>query len=225
MALNSSVSITDNDSNNATINVIASSLSMRATNSIGTSDTGQGNFNLNRNAITTQVATLAAISNSGIYIQERDGVTIDRVSTTVNRVNFNSSNPAQTQSLEDLTTRVNGPILLQSLSGSIVVNPGSSGGPGINANGSGNILLQTLNSGTIITNADVQSGTGNITLASKDALTIDQRLKTSGPGSIYLTSQSDLSINALDTNNTNLGGFASGNIFLKLHKASPTTRP
>ncbi|MFN5918485.1 MAG: hypothetical protein ACK48K_17140, partial [Planctomycetota bacterium] len=154
----------------------------------------------------------AAQAATGIYIQERDGVTIDTVVNTVNRVNFNSSNLTNTRSLEDLTTTDNGPVLLQSLAGSIVVNGGATGGSGINANGTGNILLQTLNSGTIITNADIQSDTGNISLASRDSLTIDQRLKTSSNGTIYLVSQGDLAINALDTNNTNLGAVASGNL-------------
>ncbi|MFN9349053.1 MAG: hypothetical protein ACK6DQ_20885, partial [Planctomycetota bacterium] len=210
--ISAGTNITDNDNNNSSLNILADRLQMRAGNLIGRSDTGQSNVNLNRQAITTQVSTLAAQAAAGIYIQERDGVTIDTVVNTVNRVNFNSSNLTNTRSLEDLTTTDNGPVLLQSLAGSIVVNGGATGGSGINANGTGNILLQTLNSGTIITNADIQSDTGNISLASRDSLTIDQRLKTSSNGTIYLVSQGDLAINALDTNNTNLGAVASGNL-------------
>jgi hypothetical protein len=187
---------------------------MRAGTRIGNSDTGQSNVDLNRNAISTRVDRLAAIGATGIYLQEQDGVTIDRISTTIQRVNFNSTSAGLQQNLEDLTTTSNGPILLQSLAGDIRVNSGTAGTSGISAQGAGNVLLQTLNSGTIILGADILSGSGNITLASKDALTIDQRLKTSGPGSLYLVSQSDLSIAALNTNNTNLRAQAAGNLFL-----------
>ncbi|MCY3013703.1 MAG: hypothetical protein NT171_03225, partial [Planctomycetota bacterium] len=214
VAINAGTSISDLDSSNATINVIASNLSMRAGVRIGNSDTSQSNVDLNRNAISTQVDKLAATAASGIYLQEQDGVTIDRMSTTIHRVNFNSSTVGLTQTLEDLTTTSNGPILVQSLAGDIRVNPGTAGSPGISAHGTGNVLLQTVNSGTIVTGADIRSGTGNITLSSKGALTIDQRLKTSGPGSLLLVSQSDLFIQALDTNNTNLRAQAAGDLFL-----------
>ncbi|MFN7208267.1 MAG: beta strand repeat-containing protein, partial [Planctomycetota bacterium] len=214
VAMSAGTSISDMDSSNATLNVIATNLSMGAGTRIGNSDTGQSNVDLNRNAISTRVDTLAASAATGIYLQEQDGVTIDRISTTIQRVNFNSTSVGLPQNIEDLTTSNNGPILLQSLAGDIRVNSGTAGTAGISAQGAGNVLLQTVNSGTIILGADILSGSGNITLASKDALTIDQRLKTSGPGSLYLVSQSDLSIAALNTNNTNLRAQATGNLFL-----------
>ena len=221
VAINSARSITDADGINATTNVIASKLLIRSSSTIGNSDLGSSNPTVNRNAFTTQVDTLAALATSGIYIQEKDGLSIDAVSVSVNRLGFNSTSSVLTTELEDLTTRTNGPILIQSLQGDIVVNPGLSGTAGIHANGSGNILLETRNSGTIITNANILSGTGNITLSSKDNLVIDQRLSTSGPGTIYLHSQSDLFLNQLDTNDTDLGARALGNIFLgNVHAAT-----
>jgi hypothetical protein len=161
--VSAATSISDNDGNNNTLNINADSLQLRAGTRIGNSDTGQSNRNLNRQAITTQVNTLAARAATGIYVQERDAVTIDNVLNTVNRVNFNSTNLANTRTLEDLTTTNNGPVKLQSLAGNIIVNAGTTGSNGITANGSGDILLQTLNSGTVVTNAQVQSTTGNIT--------------------------------------------------------------
>jgi hypothetical protein len=208
--LNTGRTINDLDSSTATTNVIASNLLLQASSRIG-NDTGQGT---NRGPLTTQVDKLSAIASGGIYIQEKDGVTIDRVSVSVNRVNFNSLSFVQKVELEDLTTLSNGSILLQSLNGDIVVNSGLSGTYGVNAHGTGNVLLQTLNGGTIITNSNIQSGSGHITLSSKADLVIDQKLRTSGPGTIYLESQGDLYLNSLTTNDTNLGAFATGTIYL-----------
>ncbi|MFM8397744.1 MAG: hypothetical protein ACKOAH_07925, partial [Pirellula sp.] len=84
--ISAGTNIKNNDNSNSTLNILADRLQMRAGNLIGSSDTGQSNVNLNRRAITTQVNTLAAQAARGMYIQERDGVTIDSVSNTVNRV-------------------------------------------------------------------------------------------------------------------------------------------
>ncbi|MEI6527934.1 MAG: hypothetical protein WCP62_18045, partial [Planctomycetota bacterium] len=210
--LQASGDIKDSDSNTNSTNVIASALAMKATGKIGDSDTNAP-VNTNRNAIGTQVATLAAQSASGIYVQEADGVTIDSVTVSTDRVNFNSTRTSQSQSLEDLSTTNNGPVKLQSLSGSIVVNPGTAGTNGITANGSGDILLQTVSSGTIVTNAVVQSDFGHITLLSKDALNIVDLLRTGAPGTIYLSSDSDVEINTLNTN-TNLQIISGSNLTL-----------
>ncbi|MFM7927076.1 MAG: hypothetical protein ACKO9Q_05130, partial [Pirellula sp.] len=64
-------------------------------------------------------------------------MTIDLVNVSVDRVNFNSTKTTQSQTLEDLTTTNNGPVKLQSLTGNIVVNPGTTGSNGISANGTG----------------------------------------------------------------------------------------
>ncbi|MFN5274386.1 MAG: beta strand repeat-containing protein [Planctomycetota bacterium] len=211
--VSAATSISDNDGNNNTLNINADSLQLRAGTRIGNSDTGQSNGNLNRQAITTQVNTLAARAATGIYVQERDAVTIDNVSNTVNRVNFNSTNLANTRTLEDLTTTNNGPVKLQSLAGNIIVNAGTAGSNGITANGSGDILLQTLNSGTVITNAQVQSTTGNITINSKDALNVVDRLRTTSPGAIYLRSDGNINVDSLNTN-TNLQILSGGTLTL-----------
>ncbi|MFM7930553.1 MAG: hypothetical protein ACKO9Q_22825, partial [Pirellula sp.] len=171
-------------------------LAMRAGGKIGSSDTGAAS-STNRNAIGTRVTTLAAES-AGIYVQEADGVTIDLVNVSVDRVNFNSTKTTQSQSLEDLTTTNNGPVKLQSLSGNIIVNAGAVGAGGVTAHGTGDVLLQAL-SGNITSNAVIASGTGNITLDASGALTANAGISTGGGGAIYLASGSNATIQSIST--------------------------
>jgi hypothetical protein len=205
VSLTAGVSILDN--NAGSLNVISEALRMVATGGrIGNSDAGNGTPNANINAIDTQVNTLAARSALGIYVREIDGVTIDDTGNiSGDRVNFNSTTTLVTDlSLEDLTTTSNGPIKLQSINGDIVVNAGSLGNPGISANGSGDVLLQTLTSGTIVVNALVQSGTGDISIKSADDLSLTNNYSTSGAGTLYFTSGGDITWAAgVDTLNTN----------------------
>jgi hypothetical protein len=196
------------DANSGALNVTANALRMVATaGRIGDADLANADSNANVNAIDTQINILAASSAQGIYVRELDGVTIDNTGDiTVQQVNFKSNNENVTAaSLEDLTTTAaNGPIKLQSVDGNIIVNPGANALFGISANGSGDVLLQTLNSGTIITNAEVRSGTGNITLNSRGPLTLVDRLRTSSTGTIYVTSAGDVTVDYLVTGNVNL---------------------
>ncbi|MFY7892299.1 MAG: beta strand repeat-containing protein, partial [Pirellula sp.] len=213
--LQASGDIKDSDSSANSTNVVASAAAMRAGGKIGNSDTGSSSGSINRNAIGTQVSGLAAQSATGIYIQETDGLTIDSVSVSSSQVNFNSTRTALSQVLEDLTTTNNGPVKLQSLAGSITVNAGTTGTNGITAHGTGDILLQTLSNGTIVANAMIQSGSGNISLSSREALVLEDRIRTSGPGSIVLESQGSITLGATSTfttNNANLGVFAGGDV-------------
>jgi hypothetical protein len=82
-------------------------------------------------------------------------------------VNFNSTNANVDDVLEDLTTTNNGPIKLQSVAGSITVNAGTARTLGISAHGTGTILLQTVDSGSITVNAGVNSQRGAITLLAR----------------------------------------------------------
>ncbi len=145
--------VDNNDAVNPnTLNVQATRLQMVATNGlIGNSDTGNPNADNNVAAIDTQVTTIAASSSNGIYIRELDGVTVDTVTTLVSNVLFRSTEDAVTDTLEDLSTLTGGPIKLQSVAGSIMVNAGAMGGSGVSAAGVGVVLLQTLaNNGDII---------------------------------------------------------------------------
>ncbi|MCE2810962.1 MAG: hypothetical protein LW850_11215, partial [Planctomycetaceae bacterium] len=193
----------DSDASSNSTNVIANGLAIKAGGTIGSSDL-MNSRDSNRNAIGTQITTLAAQATDGIYIQEIDGVIIDTVAIGVKQVQFNSTLTDRSERLEDLVTTSNGPIKLQSLIGNIVVLSGTVGTSGIDANGSGDVLLQTVSSGTIITQAQVRSQTGNITLNSADNLTLTDQLRTSNPGRIFVTSRGNVSVDSLDTNNTNL---------------------
>ena len=151
VALSASNSILD--SNAGSMNVSATSLSLVATSGlIGGSDTGNGNADANDNAIDITVSTLAASSDAGIYLSETDGLTVTTVAAvtvdieSVVRVHFNSttddvSEDRTASSLEDLSTDTDGPVKLVSLAGSITIT-GGSGGPGVSANGSGDVLLE-----------------------------------------------------------------------------------
>jgi hypothetical protein len=205
-------SISDRETTSNSTAVIAGSLAMKAGGKIGDSDTGAP-AGSNRNAIGTQVLTLAAEAAKGIYIQERDGLTVDSVSVLSERVNFNSTRTAQVRVLEDLTTTSDGPIKLQSLAGDLVVNSGTMGTRGIAADGSGDVLLETVQVGSIITNAVVMSDQGNITVNSADSLSVVDRLRTGVSGTIYLKSRSDVAVGNLEANN-DIAVIAGGSITL-----------
>ena len=125
-------------------------------------------------------------------------MTIDSVNVTVDRVNFNSTKTAQSQTLEDLTTTNNGPVKLQSLTGDIVVNAGTSLTNGVTAHGTGDVLLQAL-SGSITSNATIASGTGNISLDASGAISSNAGIQTAGNGTVYLSSGASTTINSVST--------------------------
>ncbi|MFN5103092.1 MAG: hypothetical protein ACK5GJ_09885, partial [Planctomycetota bacterium] len=116
----------------------------------------------------------------GITISEIDGVTIGTGSVSVDQVHFNSSKTQRDATLEDLTTTNGGSIALESLAGDIVVEPGQTPGIGISANGSGQIVLLTTNSGNIIVRGDVLSGSGNISLSAADNVLLGAQVATAG---------------------------------------------
>jgi hypothetical protein len=161
---------------------------------IGGSNAGNPSADANINAIDTQVVSLAASSATGIYVRElAAGVTIGTTSVAVREVNFNSTDPAANLSAEDLTTSTNGPVKLQSIDGDITINAGTPGTNGITADGTGDILLQTQNTGDIRVNANVESGSGNITLVASDDIGIAANIKTQGTGTVYLLANNNTS--------------------------------
>jgi hypothetical protein len=173
------------------LNIQANRLSMLADSnsnsfgSIGTSDIADATPYLNRNAIDTQVTTLAAKSAQGIYVREANAVTIDSIpanSNFVRQVNFNStSDPVNNGDFEDLTTTNNGPIKLVSENGTITVNAGTAGTPGISANGTGDILVETRGTASdVIVNGLVRSDTGRITLEAGRNITINAAIQSVG---------------------------------------------
>ena len=202
------------DANAGSMNITATNLSLVATGgSIGSSDTGNINADANDNAIDITISTLAANADSGIYVSETDGLIVTTVAAvtvdieSVVRVNFNSTttdvSENQTRSsLEDLSTTTDGPVKLISLAGSLTINGGSDS-VGVSANGDGDVLIEARGAGSdVIINADVISGTGNITLDAGNDLDVNAALTIGGSGTIYLTSVSNTTIDSQLTSNT-----------------------
>ncbi len=135
------------------LNVTASKLSMRAlTGSIGQPAPGNPP-STNPNAIDTRVLELAAFASEAVYVQEIDGVVINRIDAVpisidnIQRVNFRS-NPtsavvvtATVDSIDDLTS--GGALKLVTLNGSITVQDGmDSDGTGIESTSAGDVFVR-----------------------------------------------------------------------------------
>ena len=107
------------------------------------------------------------------------------------RVNFNSTTTdvgeAQTTaSLEDLGTTTDGPIKLVSLAGTLTVEGGLDS-QGVSAGGSGDVLLEARGATSdVVINADVVSGTGNVTLDAGNNLLVNASVSTGGSGTLYM---------------------------------------
>ncbi len=106
VALTASNSILDANAGSLNVSRPRTFRLLRQTASIGGSDTGNGNADANDNAIEITVSTLAASSDSGIYVSETDGLIVTTVAAvtvdieSVVRVKFNSTT---TDVSEDLT--------------------------------------------------------------------------------------------------------------------------
>jgi hypothetical protein len=173
------------DSNGGTLNVTAVRLRMEAGGAIGTQ----------AEALETAIAgALAAAANrdgslatppaagDGIYLTEQDAVTIDAVApVAVNRVQTDGTTVAvaDAAAISDLRTLGNnGHIVLVTLGGDLTVNEGvanlADAQGGVVADGSGRIRLEAnqnlaiIDSGDLLLNAAVASGTGAVSVLADD---------------------------------------------------------
>jgi hypothetical protein len=173
------------DSNGGTPNVTAVRLRMEAGGAIGTQ----------AEALETAIAgALAAAANrdgslatppaagDGIYLTEQDAVTIDAVApVAVNRVQTDGTTVAvaDAAAISDLRTLGNnGHIVLVTLGGDLTVNEGvanlADAQGGVVADGSGRIRLEAnqnlaiIDSGDLLLNAAVASGTGAVSVLADD---------------------------------------------------------
>ncbi len=167
------------------VNVQSSALSMTAGGMIGHSDTGQPNPEVNAQALDLQVTTVAALSSSGIYLQQLTAggdLTVGTVapvgvSIAITQPRFNSSSDsvplfASVSRVSDLTTSSGGPIKVAVRDGSLIIQDGSDGnGRGVHAVGAGDVLLWA--SQDIVTQASITSGSGHITLQAGDDIDLN----------------------------------------------------
>ncbi|MFO1001669.1 MAG: hypothetical protein U0936_15135 [Planctomycetaceae bacterium] len=215
------------DANSTTLNVVGTSLSLRAGGMIGNSDTFNGTPLSNTNAIDTQILMLAAVAGTGIYIEEANSLTIDTVAeinVSVDepvRSNFKSTTTDVSQSrstamLEDLTTRSNGPIKIVTLNGTLTVNGGPLAGLAVSANGTGDVLLEARGTGSdVILNADVMSGTGHISVIAADSISIAQDIITGGAGRVLVDATGgSITLTDADANITGIKS-TSGDVLLR----------
>jgi hypothetical protein len=206
------------DANGAVVNIeetvetAQSSLSLRAGTIIG--GAGGTASSTNDQAIDLNIDTVAATAASGIYLREvaagkaividtAAGVTVDI--DGVRKAEFNSTTSDASRgdslgALQDLTTSNDGPIKLVAESGSITINPGTAGTGGVNADGSGDVLLESRGAESdIVINAAIRSETGHITFNSDRHVDINSTVTTGGDGTVYVNATQQIDSDAVIT--------------------------
>jgi filamentous hemagglutinin family protein len=173
------IDITNSSAGIGDITVISSTSDITGTTSAANQLSLQapnGSVGESSNALSIAANTVAALARDGIFLLEADDVTVGQVGTTgVERVQMNASTTMtiEESQLSDLSTTSNGAIVLQTTDGSITVDDGTTNndGLGVNANGSGNVLIEAQGTGQNVTlNAGVTSGTGNISVIAPNAV-------------------------------------------------------
>ena len=175
------------------IDITAPALRLQAGNGIGLNTANAAD------RLQTQVATVSARAGSGgIWLLERDAVTIDDVAVSVTRVGANGQLGTVADAAQsDLITTANGSIGLRTLAGGIVLNDGSApaNGVAVQAGGSGQVSLQAQGPGAVL---DVPAQTidqaGDVVLDSNLALQGDLVVNAgqgAGHGGITLTGSVD----------------------------------
>jgi hypothetical protein len=169
-------------------NVTADSLRLQAGQAIGA---GAAH-------LTTDVDTLSALASgnadSGLFLSETSGVSIDSVGVTVSEFMADASiDTLSAAAQSDLVAGNGGHIVLNALNGGITLNDGDADGNAVSAQGSGNIRLSSsesseAGSADILVLASIQSGSGSISLISADS--IEQQaegdITTGGSGTLDL---------------------------------------
>jgi hypothetical protein len=176
------------DNGNTYTDVVADGLYINA--GLGVGELGIGTAN----AIDTQVSTVTARAGAGgVNLLEADALSVGSVEVIVQSVGTNAELTPSVDSEQTgiYTTSGNGAIVLQTLAGDLSLDDGSGTGSGaaVSANGSGNLLVQTLGDATAINlNSALLSGTGHITLisASDVFLSDGSTVTTGGNGAIFI---------------------------------------
>ena len=154
------------------------------------------------NALALNVSTLSAQAGSGgMYLHNDQTLDIGSVAVSVNRI---GSNGAVSGSIVDvaqsgLSTTANGNIVLQNSGGDIAASNA------VNANGSGNVLLQTTSSSDGITqNALIASGSGDISLLSAGGFAQNANI-TTGSGTVDILAADGTILMAAGTTDSSTG--------------------
>ena len=168
-------SILDQDGEDTTVDIASAGLRLWA-------GSGVGVLGESVNPLETTVTTLSARAvGGGINILETDDLIVGDTSATVQVVQANGTAANVSDATQSgLATSGGGSIVVKSTQGGIVFNAA------VNANGSGNILVQA--SGDIAANADLVSGSGHIGVLAGLGLaaTAGADVVTGGAGSIDL---------------------------------------
>jgi len=183
-----------------------------------------GELGAQLNPLEIAVDDLSVFSQTGgISLIEDDAVNVDSVSVSVDRINTDASSTQVTDvSQSDLVTNTDGNIVLQTLAGDLTVNDGVDyAGVGVAANGSGNILLESIGAGSSVTiNADVQSATGHISVNADQDVTQTQNADVLTKNGSIEISVLQGSITQADTARASTGA-GSGNI--RIHAQQDAT--
>jgi hypothetical protein len=146
------------------------------------------------NHLDIQVENLSALAgNGGLFIAEQDGIGVDDIDISVERVldtwALAATQPGASQS--DLSTGNNGHLVLIAANGGISLNDGDNNGVAVSAHGSGSILLAARGVGSDLNiNADVQSTSGHVTLKASDSMSLAANVDIGSTGSISLDAES-----------------------------------
>ena len=181
------------------IDISGAGLLLKAGNGIGSGSVALG----------ITVSTLTASAGAGgMYLNETDGLTLGTLTVQANRVDATGATTLTTNAAQsDLITSANGNIVLVSNSGTLSLNDGDSNSSAVSANGSGNVLIAALGSNaTLSINAGVNSGSGNVTLSTTNALTVGAAVNLSaGAGASLLMTSSAGAVTLAGSDNASAG--------------------
>ncbi len=205
----------------STKNVTATALRIEAGQAVGTA----------ARAVTTAVTNVSVLAGgttaTGIYLGETDGVTVTGVTVTVTEVQANSTTATVTDLVQsDLAAGNNGNVILTA-NGLVTLTDGSDAdGVAVSANGSGSVRVDA-GTGALTVNADIVSGTGLITLAAQQLLTLGTDVDVTTVGGSVVVSASGLfmagtakvaagagSVRVAVTNDITVGGIVAQNVAL-----------
>ena len=160
-----------------------------------------GQLGVDVNPIETTVTTVSARAGAGgLNLLESDDLVVDDTTVTINRVDIDATTDGETDIRTDAvrsdlvtTDGSDGSIVVRLVNGDLTLNngtaPADADGRAVLADGTGNILLETIADAKSVTaNADVESEGGHISIVAGDGITFTAGadIDTVGTGTIDL---------------------------------------